>query len=239
MAETRPILSLFGVKKRSIKMLIIDHSECLSKDAQAALRRTMEVYSDHFRIIMLCTESSKLIEPIRSRCLLIRMRGYTDDEVNRICTSVLQKEGMTINDGALSEIITNSAGDCKRALCILELYMYNSDSSDHKKVKADLKNFKLDWEKVIDEIAKTIQTAPKVDSMILIRRELYNLLNSGISPTVIMLEMTRRLFKGTIDKMNSIISFALKFEERIRLGNKPIYHLEAFSASVMCVITQK
>lgn len=239
MAETKPVLSLFGAKKRSVKMLIVDQCEDLSRDAQAALRRTIEVFSDHFRIIMLCTETSKIIEPIKSRCLLIRMRSFNDQELNNICFKVLEMEGHSLKKDVIDEIIVNANGNATRALCLLEMHCFNTDENDKKRVKSDLINFRLEWESRIDKITDSIKNSPKVETMIAIRKDLYELLNSGISPFTILLEMTRNLCKGSPDLMKTLISFALNFEERIRLGNKSIYHLEAFAAAAMCTLQQK
>lgn len=240
MAQNRPILSLFGAKKRSMKILVIDQAEDLSKDAQAALRRTMEVYSGHFRIIMLCTETSKLIDPIRSRCLQVRMRGFKDEEIKVIYKDIADKEGVDVQNDVLDEVCRNSEGNIKRALCILELISYNQLSNEKKKAKTDYNQFKLEWESKIDSIVEMIKASPKPDTLLEIRKELYNLLISQISPSVILV----RIMKGICRKLSlnackSAIAFALGYEERIRLGNKPIYHLEAFVASLMLIQSQK
>lgn len=240
MAQNRPILSLFGSKKRSIKILVIDQAEDLSKDAQAALRRTMEVYSGHFRIIMLCTETSKLIDPIRSRCLQIRMRGFRNEEIMSIYQDIASKEGLSVQKDVVDEVCMNSEGNLKRALCILELISYNQLSSEKKKAKTDYSQFRLEWESKIDSIVEMIRTTPKPDTLLEIRKELYNLLISQISPSVILVKIMKGICrKLSFNTCKSAVAFALGYEERIRLGNKPIYHLEAFVASLMLIQSQK
>lgn len=239
MAQARPILGMFGSKKRSVKILVIDQSEDLSRDAQASLRRTIEVYSGHFRVVMLCTEVSKLIEPIRSRCLLVRMRGFSDPEMTAICESVLEKEGFLSEKEIVGEICANSLGNCKRALCLLEVHCFNRDSSNAKRARIDLAGFRLDWETRIDAMVEMIKSSPGVETMAAIRKELYGLLVSHIPPSTILLEMMRGLCRGTSDASKSIVTFALIYDERIRLGTKALYHLEAFAASSMCALSQK
>lgn len=239
-AQNKPIFSLFGVKKRSIKLLVIDQAEDLSKDAQAALRRTIEVYSSHFRIVMLCSETSKLIDPIKSRCLMVRMRGFTDDEIRKVLHQTLKKENFSISDSIINDICINSNGDCKRALCLLELYCFNNDENQSKKIKADYSNFKLEWESKIDSIINLIKSKPKPETMVEIRKELYVLLGSNIPPSVILAYLLRGItFKASLESCKAISEFALGYEERIRIGSKPIYHLEAFSASCMLALNQK
>lgn len=239
MAQTRPVLGMFGAERRSVRVLVIDQSEDLSRDAQASLRRTMELYSSHFRIIMLCTEVSRLIDPIRSRCLLVRMRGFTDAEMTAICESVLEKEGFSLEKDVVGNVCANSLGNCKRALCLLEIHCLNRDSDGAKRPRTDLAGFRLGWETKIDAIVEMIKSSPGTETMAAIRKRLYELIVSHIPPSIILLEMMRGLCKGSSDATRSIVTFALLYDERIRLGTKALYHLEAFAASSMCVLSQK
>jgi DNA polymerase III delta prime subunit len=62
-------------------VVIINEADALTRDAQAALRRTMEKYMTNMRLILCANSTSKIIAPIRSRCLLVRLSAPTDDEV--------------------------------------------------------------------------------------------------------------------------------------------------------------
>lgn len=239
MAQTRPILSMFGAKKRSVKILVIDEAENLSRDAQAALRRTMEIYSDHFRIFMVCSEISRLMEPIRSRALFVRTRGFSNEEIVAICAAVLEKENYTVDRATLGEIAENAGGNCKRALCVLEVYCLNRDEEHgNKRHRTDVANFRLDWEAKIDSIVGLIKNKPKPDNFQHIRKEFYSLLTSCISPNVILLEMTRQLCRAGFDISRGIADLALVYDERLKLGTKHLLHLEAFAASAMCLYSQ-
>lgn len=61
--------------------MIINEADSLTRDAQAALRRTMEKYMTNMRLIMCANSTSKIIAPIRSRCLLVRVAAPTDEQV--------------------------------------------------------------------------------------------------------------------------------------------------------------
>lgn len=67
---------------RLTKVVIINEADALTRDAQAALRRTMEKYMTNMRLIMCANNTSKIIAPIRSRCLLVRVAAPTDEEVS-------------------------------------------------------------------------------------------------------------------------------------------------------------
>ena len=61
--------------------MVITEADALSRDAQSALRRTMEKYMQNLRIILVANNTSKLMAPIRSRCLLVRVAAPSNDEV--------------------------------------------------------------------------------------------------------------------------------------------------------------
>lgn len=72
-------------------MVVINEADSLSRDAQAALRRTMEKYMTNLRIILCANSTSRLIAPIKSRCLLVRVAAPTTEEVRRMpCSAVLR-----------------------------------------------------------------------------------------------------------------------------------------------------
>lgn len=239
MAQARPVLGMFGVAKRSIKILIIDRAEDLSRDAQAALRRTMEIYSGHCRIFMLCSEVSRLIEPIRSRSLFIRVRGFTDDEIAVICESVTKKEAVRAEKHVIDGICANANGSCKRALCVLELYCFNREDKENKRQKTDLAGFRLEWEDKIEAIVGLIKNRPAPESFGAIRKEFYALLTSCVPPGTILLELARRLCKTNFDLARGMASAALLYEERLLHGSKHLLHLEAFAAAAMALFAAR
>lgn len=239
MAQTRPILSMLGSKRRSIKILIIDQAENLSRDAQAALRRTMEVYSSHLKVIMVCTEISKLIDPIRSRCLMIRMRGFEVEETKLIMDNILQKENRMSDASLIEDIAEKSEGNLKKDLCLLEIMCFNSNNDEGKRFKPNASALKLEWETKIDQMADKIKNNPKIENLSILRKELYELLNSCIPPNIILLELTRRFSSCPLQLMREIVSTALIFDERLRIGTKALYHIEAFIATTMCIFSQR
>jgi replication factor C subunit 3/5 len=80
----------------SYAVVIINEADALSRDAQAALRRTMEKYSTNIRIIMCANSTSKIISPIRSRCLLVRVAAPEEDEVGQLDDSIRLKRRVFI-----------------------------------------------------------------------------------------------------------------------------------------------
>jgi replication factor C subunit 3/5 len=67
-----------------VPVVIINEADSLTRDAQAALRRTMEKYTPNMRLILCANSTSRLIPPIKSRCLLVRVAAPDDDDVRFI-----------------------------------------------------------------------------------------------------------------------------------------------------------
>jgi replication factor C subunit 3/5 len=66
------------------KVLVLTEVDRLTRQAQAALRRTMEKYASSCRLILVCNSPSKVMDPVRSRCLGIRVAAPTHDDVRSI-----------------------------------------------------------------------------------------------------------------------------------------------------------
>ena len=75
--------------QRWILVVIINEADLLSRDAQSALRRTMEKYTASLRVILCANSTSKIIGPIRSRCLLLRVGAPTEEEVSSLVVNYL------------------------------------------------------------------------------------------------------------------------------------------------------
>ena len=67
-------------------VVVVNEADLLSRDAQAALRRTMEKYMSNMRMILCANSTSRLIAPIKSRCLLMRVAAPSPGEVNEPST---------------------------------------------------------------------------------------------------------------------------------------------------------
>lgn len=81
-SKVRPAGSSRFIPHKFSIVVIINEADTLSRDAQAALRRTMEKYMSNLRIILCANSTSRLIAPIKSRCLLIRVAAPSPEEVN-------------------------------------------------------------------------------------------------------------------------------------------------------------
>lgn len=102
------------------KIIFLDEADALTPDAQNALRRTMENYTSTCRFILSCNYSSKIIEPIQSRCALFRFRGITDEAIRGRLEYVIQQEKVDFTQEGLDAIVYLAEGDMRKGINLLQ-----------------------------------------------------------------------------------------------------------------------
>lgn len=113
-ARTRPVGEV------PYKLIYLDESDALTSQAQHALRRTMEMFADTCRFILACNYSSKIIEPIQSRCAVFRFRRLAEDDIAEVLKEIAEEEGLDLEDEGIEATIYVSEGDMRRAINILQ-----------------------------------------------------------------------------------------------------------------------
>jgi replication factor C small subunit len=102
------------------KIIYLDESDALTKDAQQALRRTMENYTKTCRFILSCNYSSKIIDPIQSRCAVFRFKLLSKKNTIGIIENIAKSESLEITEKAKEAIYEVSNGDCRRMENIMQ-----------------------------------------------------------------------------------------------------------------------
>jgi replication factor C subunit 3/5 len=108
-----------GARQR-FKVVVINEADHLTRDAQAALRRTMEKYSPNLRLILLANSTSNIIAPIRSRTLLVRVAAPSEGEICDVLRGVGRKEGWKEVEVLNRRIALESGRNLRRALLMFE-----------------------------------------------------------------------------------------------------------------------
>ena len=103
------------------KIIFLDEADALTHDAQGALRRIMEQYAQTCRFILSCNYSSKIIEPIQSRCAVFRFRPLADAEVLNQVKSVAEIENIKLDEEAAEALVRISQGDMRKAITALQV----------------------------------------------------------------------------------------------------------------------
>ncbi|MCW6167306.1 MAG: replication factor C small subunit [Thermoplasmatales archaeon] len=109
------------------KLLFLDEADNLTAEAQASLRRLMERYSSSCRFILSCNYSSRIIDPIQSRCAVFRFRSYGPEAVAELLDRIAKSEKKTLDPAARDALVAAAAGDMRRAVNLLQLSAIDTD----------------------------------------------------------------------------------------------------------------
>ncbi|KAF2443553.1 P-loop containing nucleoside triphosphate hydrolase protein [Karstenula rhodostoma CBS 690.94] len=98
------------------KLVILDEADSMTSGAQQALRRTMEIYSSTTRFAFACNQSNKIIEPLQSRCAILRYARLTDAQIVRRLMQVCEAEQVQFSDDGVAALVFSAEGDMRQAI---------------------------------------------------------------------------------------------------------------------------
>jgi len=102
------------------KVIFLDEADALTREAQQALRRTMENYTNTCRFILSCNYSSSIIDPIQSRCVVFRFKLLEKKDIVSVIKKIAEREKLKISEDAYSSLYESSEGDCRRTINLLQ-----------------------------------------------------------------------------------------------------------------------
>ncbi|XP_072207172.1 replication factor C subunit 5 isoform X1 [Excalfactoria chinensis] len=150
-----PILSFASTRtifKKGFKLVILDEADAMTQDAQNALRRVIEKFTENTRFCLICNYLSKIIPALQSRCTRFRFGPLTPELMVPRLQHVIQEEGVDVSEDGMKALVTLSSGDMRRALNILQstsmafgkVTEENVYTCTGHPLKADIANI-LDW----------------------------------------------------------------------------------------------
>ncbi|KEF57437.1 replication factor C subunit 5 [Exophiala aquamarina CBS 119918] len=217
--------------KQRFKVVVINEADSLSRDAQAALRRTMEKYSNNVRLILVANSTAGIIAPIRSRTLLMRVAAPSEAEISDALAKAAKKENWKAIPALNERIARESGRNLRKALLMFEaVYAQHPEPSEKTPIPPP------DWETLIEQIAADIVRQRNPEMILQTRAKLYDLLTHCIPATMVLKTLCWKLVdRPEVDDTlkPEIVRWASFYEHRIRLGSKVIFHLEAFVAKFM------
>jgi len=102
------------------KIIFLDEADALTPEAQQALRRTMENFSTTCRFILSCNYSSKIIDPIQSRCAMFRFKLLEKKAIEKVIEKIARSENLTVTPEAMEMLYEGSEGDCRRCINLIQ-----------------------------------------------------------------------------------------------------------------------
>jgi len=223
-ARTAPIAADF-------KIIFLDEADSLTTEAQAALRRTIEKYSRICRFILSVNYSSKIIEPIQSRCAVFRFKPLDAEDIKKYIRKIATKEKLEITPDGLEALIFIARGDMRKAINTLQV-----GASLHRKITAELL-FETSATARPEDIKALISTALS-GNFIAARNKLYDLLiNLGLSGEEIIKQIHRSIFDLTIpdDSKVQLMERTGEVEFRLVEGSNEHIQLESLLAQFVLV----
>jgi len=208
------------------KIIFLDEADSLTSDAQAALRRTIEKYTHICRFILSVNYSSKIIEPIQSRCTVFRFSPIKEDDVKKYMRMIAQKEKIEITQDGLDTLIFISKGDLRKAINVLQV-----GASVSKKITAQLL-YETSATAKPEDVKNLINTA-LTGNFMAARNQLYDLLiRYGLSGEDIVKQIHQSIFDLTISDESKIklIEKTGEIEFRIVEGSNAHIQLETLLA---------
>lgn len=217
--------------KHLYKIVIINLIDNLSYYAQASLRRTMEKYADSCKFIFISNQLSKIHEPLKSRCLMIRIPLPTTEMLTNMILNISLNENISLTGHDIINIIHKSNHNINKVFWLLELLKYKIPN-------------KAEWSDLIEIIVNEIlnkknYNIKKMPDLIKNMRELlYQLFITNIDFNTIILSIMNNI-KTKID--DNIIKYKIieetsKFENRIAQGTRHIVHLEAYLIKLIQIL---
>lgn len=214
--------------KKIFKSVMINNLDNLSYYAQTSLRRTMEKYSGTCRFIMWCKSLSRVIEPLKSRCICIRISSPSTDELFKLALTISAKENLNLNLEDYGKIINGANGSVRKLLWKLNLLKAGQNNN----------TFETPYEETIDQITDLIIKCD-LSEINNIRNLIYNLIITNIDPSSIMRNIFISLCKKNLtEKIKyKIINNASIYDHNLVRRRREIIHLEGFIISTMNLIS--
>ncbi|PIN89987.1 replication factor C small subunit [Candidatus Pacearchaeota archaeon CG10_big_fil_rev_8_21_14_0_10_35_13] len=209
------------------KVIFLDEADALTVDAQHALRRTMENYSNTCRFVLSCNYSTKVIDPIQSRCALFRFTLLDKKDVTKIIRRIALSEGLEIDEDALEIIADASEGDARRTVNILQ-----STASISPKITKELIDTVVSSAKPSD-VKIVLENALSGDFISARTKLLEVMLNGGFSGQDIIKGIQRELWNLPIEPEIKVRLTEKTGDIEFRLieGSDPFIQLESLLAS--------
>jgi replication factor C small subunit len=202
----------------SFKIIIMDEADHLTRDAQHALRRTMEVYTKTARFCLLGNYSENIIDPIQSRCSVFRYGSLDEVDIRDRLTLIAEKENLQIVDEGLDALFQASGGDLRKAINMLQAASANGELVDDISVYSLLGSIRP------DRVQTMIQLA--LDGKFLESREALRdiLINQGLAPEDIIRITYREVMrhKSLTEQMKVRLSDIIgEVDYRLTQGARP------------------
>lgn len=205
------------------KLILMDEADALTQDSQQALRRIIEIYSNVTRFCFTCNFSSKIIEPLQSRCALFRFKALSEADIKKFINRIGEGEKLKISDDAINAVIYLSEGDLRKVANLLQ-----ASASLKEKITEDVVYDVASKAKPTD-VKEMLELALKGKFMDARKKLQELLLRQGLAGTDIIAEIHRQIYSLDIPEETKVqlIERCGEYEFRLSEGGNELIQLEA------------
>ena len=218
------------------RVIILDEADALTQEAQQALRRTMETFAGNARFILIVNWSSKIIEPIQSRCAVFRFKTLAESDIKKFIERIADGEKLKVSSDAFKSLISLSEGDLRKVANLLQ-----SAASLGEKIDDDTL-FDVASRAKPDDVNKMLTFALK-GKFLEAREKLQELLlRQGLSGSDIISEIHKQIYDldGLPEETKvQLIEKCGEYEFRLSEGSNDLIQLEALLAQFLLYSKKK
>ncbi|AGN16670.1 MAG: replication factor C small subunit [Methanobrevibacter boviskoreani] len=215
------------------RIIFLDEVDNMTKDAQHALRREMEMYTKTASFILSCNYPSRIIDPIQSRCAIFRFAPIKGEAITKRLKYICDEEGFNYTDKGIETIVYFAEGDMRKSVNILQ-----SAATEGEEITEDSVYDVISKSKP-EDISNMITAALAGDFMNardILRDSMILHGTSGEDMiTQIYQEVTRRATEGIMDSevYIGLVEYIADTDFRIREGANPRIQLESLLAKFL------
>jgi replication factor C small subunit len=216
------------VSDLDVKILVLDEADALSFSMQQALRRTMELYSDICRMILITPTLAGWSPAILSRCNIVRFPSASNEDIDTLVRKIAKLEKVKLEDDGVDAIALESDGDMRRAINLLQIAANASDTVSEDAVYENS-------ETVLASSVRSILTSAIDGDYEGSRKRLRRLLAmEGYSAQEVCLEMERDIVTRPLPPglMKRILDRVAEIDYRMTQGKNDFIQLTALLASI-------
>lgn len=197
--------------QKGVKLIILDEADSMTFDAQFALRRIIEKYSETTRFCLICNYENKIIPAIRSRCANFRFNPILKNEIINTLKNIAINEKLDISEDAINIIAELSSGDLRKGINFLQSIS----------MKSNVINENICYETAglptNNEINLIYQTLINNN---LYFNDIFNILNNiikinGYSLNIILKQITLKILNDNIKKKDQLLSDLADLENKL------------------------
>lgn len=209
------------------KIIFLDECDALTREAQQALRRTMEKYTRTCRFVLSCNYSSKIIDPIQSRCAVFKFKPLPKKDILRIIEKIAKKEGLRLEEGVKDSLYELSEGDCRK----LENILQSAAALGKDITKESI--YAIASQAYPKEVEDVLITAVSGDFLSARKKMLNVMLDKGLSGLDLIRQVQKQIWALDLSsrKKLAMIKLCAEIEFRMVEGSDEFIQIEALLAA--------